>query len=108
MLNLHYYNSGGNFYFCPKWVSLHKNFQITILYFFSRYLLYNFAGTLPVDLPKQGSKIFFLCSTILVNLVWMAGNIGTMLLAEYSELPGQHVIADMSTQYIFVMGKPFH
>ena len=77
--------------------------QIKVLLY--RYLLYNFAGTLPVDLPKQGSKIFFLCSTILVNLVWMAGNIGTMLLAEYSELPGQHVIADMSTQYLFVMGK---
>ena len=37
------------------------------------YLLYNFAGTLPVDLDRNKSKILFLCFTLIVNIIWMAG-----------------------------------
>ena len=68
------------------------------------YLLYNFAGTLLLDLSVQNTKNYFLSSTLMVNMIWMAGNTATILLAEYSELPGEHVIQDKSTQYKFVIG----
>jgi len=68
------------------------------------YLLYNFAGTLPVDFPRRGSKAFYMCSTLVVNMIWLAGNVAVILLGIYSELPGQHVISDMETQHKFVNG----
>ena len=37
------------------------------------YLLYNFAGTLTVDLDRKKSKILFLCFTLMVNIIWMCG-----------------------------------
>jgi len=68
------------------------------------YLLYNFAGTIHVDLIRSESKILFLTSTFVVNFIWMAGIIAVMVLAETSRLPDEHVISDQSTQYKFVMG----
>merc|ERR1719150_46230 len=70
------------------------------------YLLYNFAGTLLVDLSQHASKVLFLSSTLGVNIIWLLGNITIILLANYSSegLPGEHVIRDQETQYKFVMG----
>jgi len=67
------------------------------------YLLYNFAGTIHVDLTRNESKIFFLTSTFVVNLIWFAGIIGVIVLAEVYRLPDEHAIEDQSTQYKFVM-----
>ena len=68
------------------------------------YLLYNFAGTLPVDLSRHGSKVLFMCSTLIVNAIWMMGNVAVIVLIHFEELPGDHVIKDKDTQYHFVMG----
>eukprot|EP00092_Neocalanus_flemingeri_P029066 GFUD01031553.1.p1 GENE.GFUD01031553.1~~GFUD01031553.1.p1 ORF type:complete len:480 (-),score=73.85 GFUD01031553.1:159-1598(-) len=68
------------------------------------YLLYNFAGTIHVDLTRRESKILFLTSTFVVNFIWFAGIVGVIVLAETSRLPDEHIIADQSTQYKFVMG----
>jgi len=68
------------------------------------YLLYNFAGTLIVDFPRRGSKAFYMVSTLVVNMIWLAGNIAVILLGIYSELPGQFVIRDTETQHKFVNG----
>ena len=44
-------------------------------------------------------------STLVVNMIWLAGNIAVILLGIYSELPGQFVIRDTETQHKFVNGK---
>jgi hypothetical protein len=67
------------------------------------YLLYNFAGTIHVDLTRNQSKILFLASTFLVNCIWFAGIISVMVLAEVYKLPAEHAIKDELTQYKFVM-----
>ena len=68
------------------------------------YLLYNFAGTLLVDLPQRSSKVLFLTSTLAVNIIWMAGNLAVILLAELDDLPGNYVIKNIHVHYHFVMG----
>jgi len=67
------------------------------------YLLYNFAGTIHVDLTRTQSKILFLSSTFIVNFIWFAGIIGVIVLAEVYKLPAEHAIKDEMTQYKFVM-----
>eukprot|EP00090_Calanus_glacialis_P016767 TRINITY_DN26239_c0_g1_i1.p1 TRINITY_DN26239_c0_g1~~TRINITY_DN26239_c0_g1_i1.p1 ORF type:complete len:478 (+),score=77.25 TRINITY_DN26239_c0_g1_i1:95-1528(+) len=67
------------------------------------YLLYNFAGTIHVDLTRSQSKILFLTSTFVVNFIWFAGIVGVIVLAEVYKLPDEHAITDQSTQYKFVM-----
>jgi len=67
------------------------------------YLLYNFAGTIHVDLTRTQSKILFLTSTFIVNFIWFAGIIGVIVLAEVYKLPAEHAIKDEMTQYKFVM-----
>jgi len=67
------------------------------------YLLYNFAGTIHVDLTRRESKILFFTSTFLVNFIWFAGIIGVVYLAEVYRLPDEHAITDQLTQYKFVM-----
>lgn len=67
------------------------------------YLLYNFAGTIHVDLTRTQSKILFLTSTFIVNFIWFAGIIGVIILAEVYKLPAEHAIKDEMTQYKFVM-----
>jgi len=67
------------------------------------YLLYNFAGTIHVDLTRTQSKILFLTSTFVVNIIWFAGIISVMVLAEVYKLPAEHAIKDETTQYKFVM-----
>ena len=37
------------------------------------YLLYNFAGTLAVDLDRKQSRILFLSFTLAVNIIWLLG-----------------------------------
>ena len=54
----------------------------------ARYLLYNFAGTLLVDLSQHASKVLFLSSTLGVNIIWLLGNITIILLANYSSEGG--------------------
>jgi len=67
------------------------------------YLLYNFAGTLTVDFTRRGSQIFFLSSSLIVNVIWMLG-IGAVLgLAVNSKLPKEQIIGN-TDQYKFVIG----
>ena len=68
------------------------------------YLLYNFAGTLLVDLPRRSSKVLFLASTLAVNIIWMLGNLAVVLLAELDDLPANYVIKNIHIHYHFVMG----
>merc|ERR1712176_1444798 len=65
------------------------------------YLLYNFAGTIQVNLERRESKVYFLSSTLVVNLIWLVGVIAVAVLAEHDQLPAAHVIADKCTQYKF-------
>ena len=68
------------------------------------YLLYNFAGTLVVDLPRRSSKILFLSSTLAVNTIWLLGNVSVILIAELDVLPQESVIKNIHVHYQFVMG----
>jgi len=72
------------------------------------YLLHNFAGTLLVDFSKHGSKVFYMFSTLMVNVIWLVGNISVIFLGAYSELPGEHLINVMETQRKFVNGMALY
>jgi len=56
------------------------------------HLLYNFAGTFPVDFTRRGSMAFFLCSSLIVNLIWFMGVAAVEILAEAQMLPKTQII----------------
>jgi len=68
------------------------------------YLLYNFAGVVVVDMTRQSSKIYLICHTIAVNLVFMLGIVGVAIASTTSRLPDQHLIKDPVEQAKFVLG----
>lgn len=88
--------------------------SVTILFFLGSisifvpngYLLYNFAGTFPVDFTRRGSQVFFLCSSLVVNAIWMGGIAAVLVLAENSLLPKEQIIGDLD-QYEFVVAMSF-
>jgi len=87
--------------------------SVTVLFFLGSisifvpngYLLYNFAGTFPVDFTRHGSMALFLGSTLIVNLIWLLGVASVQILGDPSVamLPKEHIIGDVD-QNEFVMG----
>ena len=88
--------------------------SVTILFFLGSisifvpngYLLYNFAGTFSVNFTRCGSQIFFLCSSLVVNTIWMTGIAAVLVLAENSLLPKEQIIGDLD-QHQFVIAMSF-
>jgi len=87
--------------------------SVTVLFFLGSisifvpngYLLYNFAGTFPVDFTRRGSMALFFGSTHIVNLIWLLGVSSVQILGDPSVamLPKEHIIGDVD-QNEFVMG----
>ncbi|XP_023327152.1 uncharacterized protein LOC111700468 isoform X3 [Eurytemora carolleeae] len=68
------------------------------------YLLYNFAGTLVVDLSRRGTKVVFFVSTIGPNIIWAGGIVGVAIYTGTSGLTLEHIISDHDTHLKFVIG----
>jgi hypothetical protein len=66
------------------------------------HLLYNFAGTFPVDFSRRGSQALFLCSSLIVNILWLLGVAAVQVLADNSMLPKTQIIGN-TEQYHFVV-----
>ena len=87
--------------------------SVTVLFFLGSisifvpngYLLYNFAGTFPVDFTRRGSMALFFGSTLIVNFIWLLGVASVQILGDPSIalLPKEHIIGDVN-QEEFVTG----
>ena len=86
--------------------------SVTVLFFLGSisifvpngYLLYNFAGTFPVDFTRRGSMALFFGSTLIVNFIWLLGVASVQILGDPSVamLPKEKLIGEVDQQE-FVM-----